>query len=337
MKETMRVMADLVYTRVSTDEQSTERQTYLLGEAGLVASAEGVRLFSDPATSSKIPALQRAGFRELAGYARPGDRLTVSELFRLCRDLADILALRAWCQQRQVQLRVLSGALSNFADLAATDATTTMLVNIVVSVGQFQRDLQNEQTRDGLHAGWAKGNVSGRRPRHAQLGITDQIRHSYRYDGMSIAALAREHGVSRVAIRTAIADLLPNQPEPPTPVVAAVQAIRVEIPGKVASHLTDQSDLGEAQQHALRRGRTVRRGQGFSLHVTALPEIHQALLAAAGVLGAEGASSADRKAFRIYHDRLHLAIQLGALPADSRPGPPDLAKYEVLLHTPVTS
>ncbi|HEX8345297.1 MAG TPA: recombinase family protein [Actinoplanes sp.] len=76
---------------------------------------------------------------------------------RLCRDLADILALRAWCQQHQVQLRVLSGALSNFTDLAATDATTTMLVNIVVSVGQFQRDLQNEQTRDGLHAGWAKG------------------------------------------------------------------------------------------------------------------------------------------------------------------------------------
>lgn len=106
-------MADLVYRRVSTDEQSTQRQTYLLGEAGLVDGAEGVRLFSDPATSSKIPALERAGFRDLAGYARPGDRLIVSELFRLCRDLADILALRSWCQQHQVKLRVLGGALSN--------------------------------------------------------------------------------------------------------------------------------------------------------------------------------------------------------------------------------
>jgi DNA invertase Pin-like site-specific DNA recombinase len=78
-------MADLVYARVSTDEQSTQRQTYLLGEAGLLDGAEGVRLFSDPATSSKIPALERTGFRELASYARPGDRLIVSELFRLCR------------------------------------------------------------------------------------------------------------------------------------------------------------------------------------------------------------------------------------------------------------
>lgn len=57
-------MAELVYTRVSTDEQSTQRQTHLLAEAGLVAGADGVRLFSDPASSSKTPALEREGFRE---------------------------------------------------------------------------------------------------------------------------------------------------------------------------------------------------------------------------------------------------------------------------------
>ncbi|MGQ4599923.1 recombinase family protein [Nocardia sp. R6R-6] len=88
-------MAELVYTRVSTDEQSTLRQTHLL---------------ADPATSAKIPALDRAGFRRLAGYARPGDRLTVSELYRQRGDLADILAGRDWCQRHGVKLRVLSGA-----------------------------------------------------------------------------------------------------------------------------------------------------------------------------------------------------------------------------------
>ncbi len=295
-------MADLVYTRVSTDEQSTQRQAHLLAEAGLTDGADGVRLFSDPATSSKTPALQRAGFRELTRFARPGDRLTVSELYRLCRDLADILAVRHWCQQHQVQLRVLSGALSNITDLAAIDATTTMLVNVLVSVGQFQRDLQNELTRQGLAAARAAGHISGRRPRHAQLGVTDQIRQGYR-DGASIAALAREHQVSRVAIRTAIADLLPHQPDRPAP--AAAQAVRVEIPGKVAAHLTALGELGEAERHALRRGRTVRRGQGYSLHVTALPDVHQALLAAAATLDTDGASSADRKAYRIYAERLN--------------------------------
>ena len=68
----MGAVAELVYTRVSTDEQSTQRQTHLLGEAGLTAVAGGARPFADPATSSKIHALEHDGFRGLAGYARPG-------------------------------------------------------------------------------------------------------------------------------------------------------------------------------------------------------------------------------------------------------------------------
>ena len=271
-------MANLVYTRVSTDEQSTQRQTHLLTEAGLSAGIEGVAVFSDPATSSKVPALDRDGFQELASYARPGDTLTVSELYRLCRDLADILAVRGWCQEHGVKLRVLSGALSGITDLAATDATTTMLVNVLVSVGQFQRDLQNELTREGLAAAWAQGSKSGRRPQVAKFGAVGEVRQAYR-TGSSIAALAREHRVSRGAIRTAVADLLPGQPSGRGHRLTAPQVVRVEIPGKIARYLNDHGGLGETEQRALRQGRTVRRGQGYSLHVTATPQIHQALLA----------------------------------------------------------
>ena len=38
----------------------------------------------------------------------------------------------------------------------------------------------------------------------------EDVRAAYRDQGTSIAALAREHGVSRVAGRTALADLLPE-------------------------------------------------------------------------------------------------------------------------------
>ncbi|MFD4190806.1 recombinase family protein [Amycolatopsis thermoflava] len=296
-------MANLVYTRVSTDEQSTARQTHLLAEAGLTEGADGVRIFPDPATSSKIPALRRPGFQKLASYARPGDTLTVSELYRLCRDLADILAVRAWCQEHGVKLRVLSGALSGITDLAASDATTTMLVNVLVSVGQFQRDLQNELTREGLAAAWAQGKKSGRRAQIASRGILDQVRQAYQ-DGASIAALAREHAVSRGAIRTAVADLLPGRPEPVTSETLGPKVLRVEMPGKVAHYLREHSGLGEAERQALEQGRAVRRGQGYSLHVAAAPEVHQELLKAAAAMIGEGATPADRKAYRIYRNRL---------------------------------
>jgi len=202
-----------------------------------------------------------------------------------------------------VKLRVLSGPLSTITDLAATDATTTMLVNVLVSVGQFQRDLQNELTREGLAAAWANGATSGRRPQVAKLGAVDEVRQAFR-TGTSIAALARAHRVSRDAIRTAVADLLPNQPEQPAATTEAEpEAVRVEIPGKIARHLHDHDGLDEVE----RQGRTVRRGQGYSLHVTATPQVHQALLRSAAALNTEGASSADRKAYRIYEDRLNNA------------------------------
>ncbi|MEU6719722.1 recombinase family protein [Nonomuraea sp. NPDC046802] len=82
----------------------------------------------------------------------PGDSLTVSELFRLCRDLLDIHAVRNWCQARGIALRVLSGPLSNFHDLAAGDATTAVIINVITAVGQFQRDIQNELTVEGIAA-----------------------------------------------------------------------------------------------------------------------------------------------------------------------------------------
>jgi DNA invertase Pin-like site-specific DNA recombinase len=300
-------MAELVYTRVSTDEQSTTRQTHLLAEAGLGDGAAGVELFADPATSSKIPALERDGFARLAGYARSGDRLTVSELYRLCRDLADILAVRDWCQQRSVRLRVLSGALSGITDLAATDATTTMLVNVLISVGQFQRDLQNELTREGLAAACANGTKSGRRPQVATLGATEAVRQEYR-DGESIAALARRHQVSRVAIRTALADLLPGRTKQPAHTSDdGTRSLRIEIPGKIAHRLISRlADLSDLERRALQHGREVRRGQGYSLHVTAPLEIHRALLDVAETVS-ESATAADRKAFRIYRDRLNFA------------------------------
>jgi DNA invertase Pin-like site-specific DNA recombinase len=215
----------IVYSRSSTVTQSLLRQRHILTEAGLLVRTEGVAegfhpaedvlLFEDPATTSKIPALERPAFAKVASAAHPGDTLTVSELFRLCRDLMDIHAVRNWCQARGVVLRVLSGPLSNFHDLAADDATTGLIINVITAVGQFQRDLQNELTAEGIAAAEAEGRYRGRPP--ALTGDQlEQVRSAFRDQGASIASLAREHGVSRVAVRTALADLLPGPRTPPS-------------------------------------------------------------------------------------------------------------------------
>ncbi|MBL1093448.1 resolvase [Streptomyces sp. 9-7] len=133
-------------------------------------------------------------------------------------------------------------------------------------------------------------------------------------DGRSIAALAREHGVSRGAIRTAVTDLMPEHtaaahddtPAPELPVA-------LDMPGKVADFLR-AADLEPAERAALDHGVTVRRGQGYTLRVSAVPAVHRGLLARCQPLdGDQGAPAvpAPRKARREYENRVSTLTPTG--------------------------
>ncbi|MER7213712.1 hypothetical protein ABT340_42180 [Streptosporangium sp. NPDC000239] len=65
--------------------------------------------------------------------------------------MLDIHAVRDRCQACGIALHALSGPLSNFHDLAAGDATTAV-INVITAVGQFQRDIQNKLTVEGVAA-----------------------------------------------------------------------------------------------------------------------------------------------------------------------------------------
>lgn len=76
-------MANPFYKRVSADQQSTARQNLVLDEAGI----EDLVVFEEQAgTSSR---LHRPKFRELLTYARPGDVMDISEMFRLALRIHD--------------------------------------------------------------------------------------------------------------------------------------------------------------------------------------------------------------------------------------------------------
>ncbi len=208
-------MANLVYKRVSTDQQSTARQNLVLDEAGI---EDPVVFEEDGGTSSRLHPLQRPKFRELLTYARPGDTVHISELFRLVRATGHSLDVLDVLHRDQVALRIHDGAFSAM-DLTARHprtgellSTVKFMVQTLAAAGELQRDLQRELTYDGLRAAVAKGSKGGRRPAVA-ADKTDDVRTAY-LEGRSIAALARDHGVSRGAIRTAVADLLPDHSPP---------------------------------------------------------------------------------------------------------------------------
>ncbi|MEW1615218.1 MULTISPECIES: hypothetical protein [unclassified Streptomyces] len=176
--------------------------------------------------------------------------------------------------RNRLALRIHDGALSAM-DLTArhprTDeplSTVKFMVQTLAAAGELQRDLQRELTYDGLRAAEAKGSKGGRRPAVASAK-TDAVRTAY-LEGRSIAALAREHGVSRGAIRTAVADLMPDHTNIEEDAPAQELPVTLDMPGKVADFLR-ATEMGDAELAALDHGVTVRRGQGYTLRVQRHP------------------------------------------------------------------
>ncbi|MER5908553.1 hypothetical protein ABT150_52755 [Streptomyces mirabilis] len=98
-------------------------------------------------------------------------------------------------------------------------------------------------------------------------------------EGRSIAALARQHSVSRGAIRTAIADLMPDHTAiEQEDVLAPELPVTLDMPGTVADFLR-AAELEPVERAALDHGVTVRSGQGYTLRVSAVPAVHRQLLA----------------------------------------------------------
>ncbi|MEU5510821.1 recombinase family protein [Streptomyces fungicidicus] len=297
-------MANLVYKRVSTDQQSTDRQNLVLAEAGI---DDPVVFEEDPGTSSRLHPLQRPKFGELLTYARPGDTVHISEMFRLVRGTQHVLDVLDVLHAGRLALRIHDGAFSAM-DLTARHprtgellSTVKFMVQTLAAAGELQRDLQRELTFDGLRAAEAKGNKGGRRPA-VPADKTADVRTAY-MEGRSIAALARDHGVSRGAIRTAVADLLPEytaaDPDAPAPELP----VTLDMPGKVADFLR-AAELEPAERAALDQGVTVRRGQGYTLRVRAVPAVHGALLARCQPRDGAAAIPAQRKARREYENRV---------------------------------
>lgn len=98
----------------------------------------------DPGTSSRLHPLQRTKFRELLTYARPGDTVHISEMFRLVRGTGHILDVPDVLHRDRLALRIHDGAFSAM-DLTARHPRTGELLSTV----KFRPHLRRAAGRRG--------------------------------------------------------------------------------------------------------------------------------------------------------------------------------------------
>lgn len=137
------------YVRVSTDQQadrgvSLDAQQEKIRAMAVVHSAEIVDVISDPGESAK--SLERPGIQHLLGLVqrRDVDLVIVAKLDRLTRSVKDLAELLELFQRRGVSL------ISVAESLDTGSAAGRLVLNIMTSVSQWEREAIGERTRDAL-------------------------------------------------------------------------------------------------------------------------------------------------------------------------------------------
>ncbi|MBO9449900.1 recombinase family protein [Tropicibacter sp. R16_0] len=138
------------YARVSTTEQI----------AGLEAQRESLRAVGcDRLYEEQISSVAfRGALQEALEYVRDGDCLVVTKLDRLARSVRHLGEILETLEAKGVDLRVLD------LGLDTSNATGKLMLNVLGSVAQFERELMLERQREGISKAKAEGRYKGRKP-----------------------------------------------------------------------------------------------------------------------------------------------------------------------------
>jgi DNA invertase Pin-like site-specific DNA recombinase len=174
-------MSKIGYTRVSTLDQSTDRQE--LGD---------IRIFEDKASgkSTDRPALQ-----EMLAYIREGDEVVVYSIDRLARNLRDLEDIIKEVNSKGASVTFLTEKLT-FS--GSDDAMSTLMLQMMGAFSQFERSMIRKRQAEGIAAAKAKGKDSPYKGRKQSIDRKVVLKMLDAGEGMT--AVAKALGVSRQSI-----------------------------------------------------------------------------------------------------------------------------------------
>jgi len=177
-------MKAIGYVRVSTEKQadfgvSLEAQQEKVRAMAVVQGAELAEVIIDAGESAK--SLNRPGMAKLLALVDSGaiDTVIIAKLDRLTRSVKDLAELLERFNRRGVSLVSVADALDT------RSAAGRLVLNIMVSVSQWEREAIGERTRDAMHHKRANGERAGTVPFGYRMAA----------DGLHLEADPAEQGI----------------------------------------------------------------------------------------------------------------------------------------------
>ncbi|TZG32475.1 recombinase family protein [Agrobacterium sp. B1(2019)] len=181
-----------IYCRVSTADQSCERQERDLAAFANRAGYEVAAIFKETGSGTKLDRAERRKVMALA-QARKIDAVLVTELSRWGRSTVDLLNTLRELESWKVSVIAMNGMAF---DLSSPHGR--MLATFLSGISEFERDLISERVKSGLAAAKARGRKLGRqageRPKSDRLAPRVMALIA---EGRSYRWIARDLGISK--------------------------------------------------------------------------------------------------------------------------------------------
>jgi DNA invertase Pin-like site-specific DNA recombinase len=171
------------YARTSTTEQEAglEAQRRDLGAIGVE------RVFAEQTSSvGARPQLEAA-----LDFIRTGDTLIVTKLDRLARSVRNLCDIVERIEAKGASLRILAMNL----DTAAS--TGRLMLNVIGSVAQFEREMMLERQREGIAKAKGEGRYKGRAP--TARAKADEVR-KLASEGVTREAIAKRLSIGVASV-----------------------------------------------------------------------------------------------------------------------------------------
>jgi DNA invertase Pin-like site-specific DNA recombinase len=147
---------NILYTRVSTIDQKTDRQR---------VNEKDFKLVIEDKCSGAIPFFDRPGGKEVLKYLDKGimSTLSVWTIDRLGRDLRDILDTIHFFNVKNVPVIFLSQGLRTIDENGRENPISKLMISILATVGEMERSQIRERQIEGIKIAKLKGVYKGRK------------------------------------------------------------------------------------------------------------------------------------------------------------------------------
>jgi len=182
------------YARVSSVGQKLDVQLDRLSDCD--------RIFKEKvsaASTAKRPELKKA-----LDFVRLGDVFVVTKLDRLARSVVDLSNIVQLLEEKDVDLIVLDQGINT------TSIYGRLQFNILAAIGEFERGLIQERSREGRERAKAKGVKFGVRAKLSSEEIAEMIR-MFETDELTKQDISEIYGVSRSSVYRLYADYKQSQ------------------------------------------------------------------------------------------------------------------------------